>query len=312
MRINFSPPIHRIRITWFDLAWKPVIKVRAVKCSEDVSFPVSYYFSGSTPQNFYPAMNNRFSPRPTRRGFTLIELLVVIAIIAILAALLLPVISRVKVKAQIAKAKLEISDMVAAISKYDSDFSKFPCSIDAVNAASAANDDISFGAAFKTPLGTFNASSSNYGTNNCEVMAVLMDIENWPATPAIPTINKGHVKNPQTSSYLSAKRVDDTTSSGVGADGIYRDPWGDPYVFTLDLNHDDKTMDVFYRQESVSSQGSPAGYDGLINSKDPNGAGNNFSHSGNVMIWSAGPDKMVDPASRSNAGANKDNIGNWK
>jgi hypothetical protein len=31
-----------------------------------------------------------------------------------------------------------------------------------------------------------------------------------------------------------------------------------------------------------------------------------------VMVWSAGPDKMIDPTKPANAGVNKDNILSWK
>jgi prepilin-type N-terminal cleavage/methylation domain-containing protein/prepilin-type processing-associated H-X9-DG protein len=68
--------------------------------------------------------------KPNRRvlGFTLIELLVVIAIIAILAALLLPVLSQAKAKAQSTKCKSNLRQMGVALGLYVGDFNAYPYS----------------------------------------------------------------------------------------------------------------------------------------------------------------------------------------
>src|ERR1044071_63662 len=76
----------------------------------------------------------QFSDRS--RGFTLIELLVVISIIAILAAMLLPVIATVKVKAQIRQAVTDEYNLKAAIAHYDTEYSRLP---------DATNQDATFG-----------------------------------------------------------------------------------------------------------------------------------------------------------------------
>jgi prepilin-type N-terminal cleavage/methylation domain-containing protein/prepilin-type processing-associated H-X9-DG protein len=64
--------------------------------------------------------------RSGRPAFTLVELLVVIAIIAILAALLLPALSRAKAAGLCAACKNSLHQMGLALSMYTGDFKKYP------------------------------------------------------------------------------------------------------------------------------------------------------------------------------------------
>jgi hypothetical protein len=108
-----------------------------------------------------------------------------------------------------------------------------------------------------------------------------------------------------------------TTSPGIGPEGVYRDPWGQPYIITIDLNGDGKTRDAFYRAPGISADQSDTntpkrGLNGLI----PAVVGGRTFYEANspVMVWSAGADKMVDPGpgTSANRGANKDNVLSWR
>jgi len=70
------------------------------------------------------------APRGNRQGFTLIELLVVIAIIAILAALLLPVLDKTKAKAQGITCTSNMKQLQMAALLYGNEFNDcLPCNV---------------------------------------------------------------------------------------------------------------------------------------------------------------------------------------
>jgi prepilin-type N-terminal cleavage/methylation domain-containing protein len=261
----------------------------------------------------------RTAPRGPRPAFTLIELLVVISIIAILAALLLSALSAAIRKARVQRARLEISQIATAIHDYEAEYSTFPVSSNALYLASVNKEDFTYGTDFLAasdptlPLPSYYSSYPGR-RDNSEVMTILLDRETY--ADGAHTVNFGHVKNPKKTLFLNATMVSDTKSPGIGTDLVYRDPWGNPYLITVDLNYDQRTRDLLYKLQSVSQlvtpPGTQTGLNGLVNSLDPLGNGDHFEYGGPVMVWSAGPDRKVDHTQRGNVGVNKDNVLSWQ
>jgi hypothetical protein len=215
---------------------------------------------------------------------------------------------------RLAKARTEMTGILMAIQQYESNYGRPPASQAVRNSTNAASPDFTFGTMdhgtnllngrTHQPLPAItNANGTGYQAANSEIMTILMDLDTG--------VNSNHVCNPQRIVFLSAKQADDVSSSGVGPDHVFRDPWGNPYIISLDLNFDGQTQDAFYRRAQVSHQTNNTTFNRLTNSTNPAGLTDNYTVKTNVMIWSLGPDGNADPTQPATTPPNLDNLLSW-
>ena len=232
--------------------------------------------------------------------------LVILFIVFGFLAVILPVRRGPRGRAIIVMARVEISQIVDAIQQYDSVYGRVPVPTNVEVAALTAKADFTFGGpSLDAILGPGSRTPAN-----ADVMAVLMDLTNNPE--GTETVNGNHNLNPQRIIFLNAKFSGDTNGPGVGTDLVYRDPWGHPYIVTMDLNGDGRCRDAFYRNHSVSGTDGAMESDGLTNALDVSGTNDLFEHQGRVMVWSLGPDGKADKSKPSTSSPNKDNVVSWR
>jgi len=192
------------------------------------------------------------------------------------------------------RAPSEISNLRAAIMQFEAEYNYLPAAEATVKQSRDSDSDLTFGIPDLLRL-------ANSAPTNAELMNVLLARETGP---------NQQLRNSRRVSFMDLKQAQPTNDSGLGPDGVYRDPWGNPYIVTLDLNGDGYCEDALYSRPVVSSK--TVGKPGSLNFESSGTGPNAFRLKTPIMIWSMGPDGEADPNIASDQGVNADNIVSWE
>ncbi len=213
---------------------------------------------------------------------TWIEFIVVVVLIGVLAGLVLPVGGRPKKGTRkLVQARKDMADLASAIAIFRHDNNTLPLW---ERTLAQTNRDFTFGT-FGTSAAVAITNGTGIEANNSEVIRILAML---PVPEGTPSGQDPAKQNPRRVAYFNAISAPDVRSHGIGPDGVFRDPWGNPYILTFDLDGDGKCEAPLYGTVSVAPLIAP------------------------VAIWSFGPDGKASLSERTNVGVNLDNILGWR
>jgi type II secretory pathway pseudopilin PulG len=202
------------------------------------------------------------------RSFTRLELLVALILILMFMALIPAAINHPDVQARRTAALSDERQLVAAIQAFYTDYGDYPCE---TNTAGDENDYFTNGA-----------------PGQAKLITILCGAEAGGATGSAIT-----KFNPHQSAYIDVPRVKNASHprSGIGGDGAWYDPWGNPFLVKIDSNYNGTILNPY------SSNAGPA------------------QLKAGVIVWSLGPDGEGATSATGNGDKNtgvfEDDIISW-
>jgi hypothetical protein len=172
------------------------------------------------------------------------------------------------------------------------------------NAVLAAAPDFVFGTVDTGADVELLQAGDGYQANNSEVLRFLLN----PGLPSADRVHKGKLVegSDDPRAILDPPKAADNRSPGLGPDGVYRDPWGSPYILTLDVDGDYVAMGHY------AGAPPPPPLHSSSTTGDIDQQSDYFCAQLRVIVWSLGPDRKADPSLKWNEGVNADNIYSWR